>query len=120
MVRRSFIVELAASLLIVTSLSSRGPADAEERAAFVPKAPAFRFERIGPAPHFRPLITNVQIADLDGDGAQDVIACDAQHDAIYCYRRTNEGQWKEQLIGDDLIAPAHATVVELDQDKDLD
>jgi Tfp pilus assembly protein PilF len=95
-------------------------ARAEEEARHASSAPAFRFERIGPAPHFRPLITNVQIADLDGDGSQDVVACDAQRDAVFWHRRTSEGSWEEQTIGPDLIAPAHATVVDLDQDKDLD
>jgi Tfp pilus assembly protein PilF len=120
MVRRSFIAKLAASLLIAASPSSVDSVGAEERAEPVAAIPSLGFERIGPAPHFRPLITNVQIADLNGDGAQDVIACDAQQDAVYCYRRTKDGQWEEQLIGSDLIAPAHATIVDLDQDNDVD
>lgn len=81
---------------------------------------SFDFERIGPAPFSRPRITNVQIVDLDGDGSQDVVVCDAQAQAVFCYRKSSSGVWEQQLLGDGLIAPAHATVVDLDQDGDLD
>ncbi len=81
---------------------------------------AFRPERVGPEPLDRPTITNVQIVDLDGDGAADIVACDAQAQAVYAYRRTPDGSWAEQTLGTNLIAPAHATVVDLDYDGDND
>jgi len=93
------------------------PGDADTLAA---KERVFEFVPIGPAPFFRPTITNTQIVDFDDDGANDVIVCDAQTQAVYCYRRKPDGAWEEQLLGDQLIAPAHATVVDLDEDGDSD
>lgn len=81
---------------------------------------AFDYERIGSAPFFRPTITNVQIVDFDGDGTLEVIVCDAQAQAVFCYRKSDTGEWEEQLLGEGLIAPAHATVVDLDKDGDSD
>jgi tetratricopeptide (TPR) repeat protein len=83
-------------------------------------APAFRLEAVGPEPAGRPTITNVQIVDLDGDGPPEIIACDAQRQAVFAYRRAADGKWSEQLLGDGLIAPAHVTVVDLDGDGDRD
>jgi hypothetical protein len=82
--------------------------------------PAYKLEQVGPDFTFRPTITNVQIVDLDADGAAEVIACDAQRQAVFAYRRTADGKWSEQLLRDELIAPAHATVVDLDNDGDND
>jgi hypothetical protein len=91
-------------------------------------------------------ITNVQVIDIDGDGTQDVLVCDASKNTVtaYHYRGTEEidiqkeletnpdalndvlsnktvrYKWGQTLIGDKLIAPAHATVVDVDQDGDLD
>lgn len=93
--------------------------------AFMPYAagqspPAFRLEPVGMPPVTRPRITNVQIVDLDQDGSQDVVVCDAQAQAVLWCRRSETGQWQEEQLAADLIAPAHATVVDLDQDGDLD
>jgi tetratricopeptide (TPR) repeat protein len=81
---------------------------------------SFAVRPIGPAPHFRPTITNVQIGDLNADGRQDVIACDVQANAVYCYYGAADGSWTEKLLADGLLAPAHATVVDLDRDGDYD
>ncbi len=70
---------------------------------------------------YRPLIANVQVADLDRDGIPDVIACDARRACVIWYRQAPVGQWEERILGDaDLPAPCHATVVDLDGDGDLD
>src|SRR4051812_28117714 len=37
---------------------------------------------IGSAPRDQPLITHVQIVDLDGDGHNDLLACDAARNAL--------------------------------------
>jgi tetratricopeptide (TPR) repeat protein len=81
---------------------------------------AFAFERVGPAPPGHPTITNVQIVDLDGDGANEVIACDAQRQAVFAYQRSGPNQWRETLLGDGLVAPGHATVIDLEGDGDRD
>jgi hypothetical protein len=72
---------------------------------------------LGPGPGYRPLITNVQIVDLDGDGIRDVIACDARRNRVIWYRQAPRGQWTEHVLGDrDLPAPCHTRVVDLNGD----
>jgi hypothetical protein len=91
-------------------------------------------------------ITNVQVVDIDGDGKHEVLVCNASKNTVtaYHYRGTEEidiqkqfetnpdalndvlsngsvrHKWDQTLIGDKLIAPAHATVVDVDQDGDQD
>lgn len=74
---------------------------------------------IGRAKAAEPRITNVQIVDYDGDGRNDVLVCDPQRNAVLCYRQTAAG-WKEELLAKDLLAPAHATLVDIDGDGDRD
>lgn len=77
----------------------------------------FTKRTLGPANTYRPLITNVQIADLDGDGLPDVIVCDARRNRVIWYRQYPRGQWQEHVLGDrDIPAPCHATVVDLNGD----
>jgi hypothetical protein len=61
-------------------------------------------------------MTSVKIVDFDDDGRPDVIACDARLNCVWWYRQTAEGQWEERQLGADLVAPAHATPVDLDGD----
>ncbi|MEC7567117.1 MAG: VCBS repeat-containing protein [Planctomycetota bacterium] len=91
-------------------------------------------------------ITNVQVVDIDGDSQRDVLVCNAAQNTViaYHYRGSekigfselsesdpdamNEAieqggvrhRWDSTMIADKLIAPAHATVVDLDQDGDQD
>ncbi|MFP6617926.1 MAG: VCBS repeat-containing protein [Pirellulaceae bacterium] len=65
-------------------------------------------------------ISNVQIVDMDGDGKMDVLACDAAANQVVVYRNRGKNQWYPEVIGRNLRAPAHATVVDMDQDGDLD
>ncbi len=68
-----------------------------------------------------PLITNVQITDFDGDGISDIVACDVVKNAVVWQRQSPLGTWQpEQILLDDLVAPAHVTVVDLNQDGSLD
>ncbi|QDT56285.1 FG-GAP repeat protein [Caulifigura coniformis] len=76
----------------------------------------FAKSTIGPDAVTPPWITNVRIADLDGDGRSDVLACDARLNTVWWYRQTPAGSWEEHRLGEDLVAPAHATVVDLDGD----
>lgn len=68
-----------------------------------------------PYPH-HPWMTNIKLVDFDGDGQLDVIACDALENAVWWYRQSRLGVWERHLLGDDIVAPAHATVVDLDDD----
>src|SRR5262245_59696421 len=76
----------------------------------------FESGRIGPETRYRPRITNVQIVDLDKDGLPDIIACDAQRQRVFWYRQASRGTWTEIAISDELPAPCHTTVVDLNGD----
>lgn len=75
---------------------------------------------IGKPPQFPSWLTHVQVIDFDKDGRTDVIACDARFNRVVWYRQSAAAVWDEQVLGDELIAPAHATPFDLDQDGDLD
>ena len=55
----------------------------------------------------RPLVTNVQIADLDQDGLLDVLYCEAQENSVRWIRQSPRGVFTEQVIATDILAPAH-------------
>ena len=67
-----------------------------------------------------PWITHVGVADLDHDGLADIIACDAQQNAVIWLRQTSRGEYEESVIAADMRAPVHTEVVDFDQDGDLD
>lgn len=77
-------------------------------------------EAMGGEPAGLPLITNVQIVDLDGDGKNEVLACDSAQNLLSVFRPDEKGIWKEEVLLKDLAAPGHATVVDIDQDGDQD
>ena len=66
-----------------------------------------------------PLITNVQIVDLDSDGRPDILVCDAQQNSVSYFKEV-DGKWTEVQLIKDIPAPAHATLVDIDQDGDQD
>ena len=95
-------------------------------------------------------ITNVQIVDVDGDGKNEILVCNASQNTVIAYSyqgkkpfesKLNEEstpeeilaesqkmaesqgfeyQWQETLIGDLVVAPAHATVVDINDDGQRD
>jgi hypothetical protein len=87
---------------------------------FPPSTLRFHKETLGPEPGFRPRITSVRIADLDQDGRQDVIVCDAARNRVFWYRSLAGGRWEETALGDEVSCPASAAPVDLDGDGDLD
>ncbi len=94
-----------------------------------------RFVRdvVGPPPRFRPRISGIRIADIDGDGRPEVLVSDAQRKRLLCYRWTggdtrngsgdgsgSSGGWQETAIGPELNVPAGIAIADLDGDGDLD
>lgn len=80
----------------------------------------FQKTLLGDLPESPPWVTNVQIVDLNQDGLQDVVACDARFNRVIWYRQDADESWHEVVVGTGLPAPAHATVVDLDGDGDND
>jgi hypothetical protein len=68
----------------------------------------------------RPLIANVQIVDFDDDGLPDVLACDAKRQAVVWIRQGPAGQFTESVVAEEISAPAHVTVADLDRDGQTD
>jgi hypothetical protein len=68
----------------------------------------------------RPQIAHVTIADLDEDGLPDVVACDVLRNRVVWIRQSPRGTFTESPLGDSIAAPAHAEVVDIDRDGDLD
>jgi hypothetical protein len=110
--------------VLLTRVPSAGatPAVSAYPSQFPESALKLRREWLGPPPVYHPLLTNLQIVDFDKDGQLDVLACDARRQGVFWYRRTPEGKWDERpLVGEWIYGPpAHATVVDLDQDGDSD
>lgn len=128
--RRSFIAWSATAIVLPLlgaaawpHLPARGrlPAVAATGSSF-PASAELRLHRstIGPAPLGLPCITNVQVADLDGDAANEVLVCDAQRNAVLAYARTPSGGWSERVLAADVPAPAHVSVSDFDADGDQD
>ena len=67
-----------------------------------------------------PLISHLQVTDLDGDGLQDVIVCDCRGNFVSWIRQFPEGIFTEIILADEIIAPAHVRVVDFDLDGDPD
>lgn len=66
-----------------------------------------------------PQITNVQIIDVDGDQKNDILYCDSLANAIGCFQWDGK-TWTEKVLIPNVAVPAHATVVDIDGDGDLD
>lgn len=67
-----------------------------------------------------PRICHVQVASLEAGGAIGVLVCDAGRNSVSFCTRNEAGTWNEKILLSDVIAPAHATVVDIDQDNDFD
>jgi hypothetical protein len=132
---RRVVVALAVLILVAVAvivLSQRraggsgggvqsGNLDARDRVAGTPlDFDAFAATPIGNPRDGQPWITDLTIADLDGDGWRDVIACDARANAVVWIRQTKPGVYVEQSIGASVAGPAHVAVIDFDRDGDLD
>jgi hypothetical protein len=105
--------------------AERQSAEAGERSGLLPRgAPSdfFTSQAIGDPIRGaeRPLISNVQIADLDRDGLPDVLVCDVLGNRVSWIRQFPKGTFTETAVGDSIQAPAHVEAVDFDGDGDLD
>ena len=68
----------------------------------------------------RPIVTHLAIVDLDGDGLPDVLYCDARKNTVRWIRQAPRGRFTEQIIGEEIPAPAHVEAVDLNGTGRLD
>lgn len=61
----------------------------------------------------RPLVTHLQIIDLDGDGLADIVYGEAQKNTVRWIRQSPRGVFTEQIIGEDIPAPAHVSAADV-------
>jgi hypothetical protein len=74
-----------------------------------------------PAADFgRPLVTNVQIVDLDQDGLADVLYCEGQKNSVRWIRQSPRGTFVEHVIASDIGGPAHVTAADVNGSGRLD
>jgi hypothetical protein len=103
-------------------LKSPPPGPAVATAATAPPRPglSYEWEPIGFPITGHPLITHVAVADLDQDGLQDVLVCDAGANRIGWIRQSPRGVFTEQFIGDPIAGPAHVSVCDFNGTGRLD
>jgi hypothetical protein len=67
----------------------------------------------------RPYIAHVAVVDLDQDGLNDVLVCDAFRNVVSWIRQYPAGTYTEHVLAN-VAAPAHVEAVDFDGDGDLD
>lgn len=67
-----------------------------------------------------PRVTHVQFVDFWMRDQLDILVCDGSGNQLVLYERQESQDWKARVLASRLQVPAHATVVDLDQDGDHD
>ncbi len=65
-------------------------------------------------------IAHVTAADLDRDGLQDAVACEAKENMVLWLRQKSAGVFEERVLDDTGKGPVHVEAVDIDKDGDLD
>jgi len=115
----------AVSVTILLYVLTKGPvhpaAKPIARSAAAPPI-VYRPEAIGaPASDFaRPWVANVQVVDLDQDGFQDVLYCEAQKHSVRWIRQNPRGVFREQIIAENIAGPVHVWAADVNHTGRLD
>ncbi|MEO6002573.1 MAG: VCBS repeat-containing protein [Opitutus sp.] len=68
----------------------------------------------------RPLVTHLDLVDLDRDGLLDVLYCEGQKNTVRWIRQTARGVFVEKVIGESIAGPAHVSVADVNGSGRLD
>ncbi len=116
-----FLIPLGTWIILPVLPSWEKPPEIFSGGTTYPPSPLkFERARVGLEPVGLPLITNVQILDFDGNGQNEILVCDAARGIVSLFRPDGKANWQEEILIEDLAAPAHATVVDIDADGDQD
>lgn len=93
-------------------------------AAATEAPPSLSYEPVSigaPAADFgRPMVTHLQVVDLDRDGLVDVVYCEARLNSVRWIRQSARGTFDEHVIGRDIAAPAHVWAADVNGTGRLD
>ncbi len=68
-----------------------------------------------------PWIAHLKVIDLNQDGLDDIIFCEAQDNEVRWIRQTSLGQFApKELLATDMSGPVHVEAADMDDDGDLD
>ncbi|MEO5959465.1 MAG: VCBS repeat-containing protein, partial [Opitutaceae bacterium] len=67
-----------------------------------------------------PWVSNLIAVDLDRDGREDVVACEAQDHEVIWLKQNAGGRFEEIVLAKNMRGPVHTSAVDLDGDGDLD
>jgi hypothetical protein len=120
--RRAALALAPLSLLLLSGCGPTEVAKASLAAQPAVVADTNRFSRqsIGNPFEGKPWISHVNVADLDRDGRNDILACDDKLNGVVWLRQTAPGSFSESTLMATLPSPVHVEAVDLDGDGDLD
>lgn len=113
---------LALTGLFAPACRKADPAVASPSPAKSAPTPLLTFSAapIGNRSEAPPWIAHVTTVDLDEDGLDDILVCEAKDNKVTWLRQTAPGSFVEKALASDLKTPVHAEAVDLDGDGDLD
>ncbi|MEM9158341.1 MAG: VCBS repeat-containing protein [Verrucomicrobiota bacterium] len=100
--------------------SCRDSAPALEPGLPVQAVTGVAFREIGEATSGNPWITDLKIADFDGDGLKDVLVCEGREGILTLIRQVSLDTFEEETISDGLEGVACVGIVDWEGDGDQD